>query len=117
PRPRSCARRRQPRSIPYGARRRAAPRLPGSSPSFPLQNLGFFAQQTDELRHCIHALTDDAARRTIRRPAHRRQLQPALTELRRLLLERLLLSRHDSLERRITRLVLALRDREHGRER
>src|SRR5690606_24712117 len=48
---------------------------------------------------------------------HRRHLLPALTELRRLLLERLLLSRHDSLERRITRLVLALRDREHGRER
>ena len=40
-----------------------------------------------------------------------------ISPLLRLLLERLLLSRHDSLERRITRLVLALRDREHGRER
>src|SRR4051812_2294003 len=67
------------------------------------EHLRFVLEKLDEFRYCGSALSDDASGRTIRRKLHRLYGDANASELRRLRLERLLLRRHDALERWITR--------------
>src|SRR5579859_1762081 len=106
---RRAAQRSRLRTRPYGARRPAA-REPRARRS---QDLRLFAEQPDQLADGSRAFADDLAFLTLRRRSERDDFQLPGRGLHRLHFERLLLGRHDPLERRIARLIQSLVRREH----
>src|SRR4051812_31282645 len=79
------------------------PGIPQKRECWASEHFRFVLQKLDELRHGSCALSDDTSSWTIRRKLHRRNGDSNASKLRRLRLERLLLRRHDALERWIPR--------------